>query len=248
MPAPFKVLVKIWPLVVSDERLKTLRAHLSADEQARLSGMRLATIARSFVITRGMTREVLALACQCRPGDVAFVTGPRGKPSMVHPACAPSFNLSHSAGFCALAISQGAALPNHRLGIDIEEIRTVGRDIARAYFTQREADWLETLNGDDRQRAFVKCWVLKEAYLKATGEGLAGGLDALELSLGTNAVIEAVALARSGTDSSQWRFASFDVSKTVVGSVAAMANGAPLDIEVTTLDPDQPVGSYSSAV
>ena len=97
--------------------------------------MRVASIARSFVITKGMTREVLALACACRPGDIAFAAGPRGKPSIVHPVHAPSFNLSHSAGFCALAISEGGALPEHRLGVDIEEIRTIERDIARAYFT-----------------------------------------------------------------------------------------------------------------
>lgn len=253
MPASCKILVKIWPLVVSDERLNALRAHLSPDEQARLSSMRVASIARSFVIAKGMAREVLALACQCRPGEVAFATGARGKPRIVNPANAPSFNLSHSAGFCVLAISVGRQLPDFRLGVDIEEIRPIERDIARAYFTQREADWLEALDDDVRQRAFTKCWVLKEAYLKATGDGLAGGLDALELALGAGSAIEPVGLrggglGQSGADLSQWRFASFDVSRTVVGSVAAKTNGIPLDIEIANLDPDPPAGEQSLVV
>ena len=96
--------------------------------------------------------------------------------------------------------------------------------------------------------AFTKCWVLKEAYLKATGEGLAGGLDALELAPGTDSTIEAVALGRAGAGLSQWRFASFDVTKTIVGSVAVMTDGKPLDIEIAHLDPNQPAGGPSSTV
>jgi 4'-phosphopantetheinyl transferase len=253
MPASCKILVKIWPLVVSDERLNALRAHLSLDEQARLSSMRVASIARSFVIARGMARELLALECQRRPVEIAFAAGPRGKPQIAQLADAPSFNLSHSAGFCALAVSAGRPLPNHRLGVDIEEIRAVERDIARAYFTRREADWLQAVDDDVRHRAFTKCWVLKEAYLKATGDGLAGGLDALELALEAGSAIEPVglrgrALGQSGADLSQWRFASFDVSSTIVGSVAAMTNGSPLDIEIANLDPEQPAGEQSLVV
>ena len=67
------------------------------------------------------------------------------------------------------------------LGIDIEfpgRTRDVA-GIAERYFSAAEADWLATQPAD----GFYWLWVLKEAWLKATGAGIAGGLDKLRCTV-----------------------------------------------------------------
>lgn len=83
----------------------------------------------------------------------------------------PELSVAHSRGVvvCALA-------PSGRIGIDVE-LPAPGRaieGIAERYFTADETRWV-----GQRPERFHSLWVLKEAYLKALGVGLAGGLDAL---------------------------------------------------------------------
>lgn len=76
------------------------------------------------------------------------------------------FNLSHSAGRIVCAISDQA------IGIDIQQETARSLSIADRFFHPKEASFLSTLDEDARQTAFYRLWVLKEAYLKATGDGL----------------------------------------------------------------------------
>jgi phosphopantetheinyl transferase len=94
--------------------------------------------------------------------------GANGKPECVG---GPEFSVAHSRGtvLCALA-------PAGRIGIDVEG-PAPGRGfnaIAERYFSVDERRWI----GAEAER-FYMLWVLKEAYLKALGVGLTGGLRAL---------------------------------------------------------------------
>lgn len=85
----------------------------------------------------------------------------------------PGVSISHSKGVIACA----AAL-NGDVGVDIE-FTDSGRDtrrIAAEYFSPTENDWL---NSQPRNR-FYMLWVLKEAWLKAVGTGIAGGIGHLQ--------------------------------------------------------------------
>ena len=48
--------------------------------------------------------------------------------------------------------------------------------VAERYFSAAEAAQLRALTSDAQPRRFLQLWTLKEAYLKAIGTGLAGGL------------------------------------------------------------------------
>jgi 4'-phosphopantetheinyl transferase len=63
---------------------------------------------------------------------------------------------------------------DHAIGADIEAIRDVrsGADLARRIFAPGEIEVLEALEGEGWRRAFFRCWTLKEAWLKARGDGL----------------------------------------------------------------------------
>jgi 4'-phosphopantetheinyl transferase len=85
------------------------------------------------------------------------------------------FSISHSGGLALIALARG-----RRVGADIERVRqrTDVLAIARGSLSARERETIESWGTDARRReAFFRCWTRKEAYLKALGVGLAGGLD-----------------------------------------------------------------------
>ena len=95
---------------------------------------------------------------------------PEGKPECV---AGPAISLSHSGEIVVCAVASGGSI-----GVDVEmrKARTPTVTLAAHYFSAFEASWVE----GDPDRRFHMLWVLKEAYLKALGVGLAGGLDSLE--------------------------------------------------------------------
>jgi phosphopantetheinyl transferase len=85
----------------------------------------------------------------------------------------PAISVSHDGPCIAVAIGSRGDV-----GVDLQhvEARRHTADIARRHFSQAENAWLD----DAGPEAFYMLWVLKEAYLKARGTGLAGGLDSLD--------------------------------------------------------------------
>jgi 4'-phosphopantetheinyl transferase len=121
-------------------------------------------------------RALLRFALERRTGRPALAhrlrMGANGKPEC---ADGPPFSVSHSGKLvvCALA-------PRGRIGVDVELPRRPRdvRSIAARYFSAEESRWVGA-----EPRRFFMLWVLKEAYLKALGVGLSGGLDALRCSI-----------------------------------------------------------------
>ena len=225
------VAVTIWPLAVSPPRLAALHAMLSSDEQTRVAKMRMQAVAQEFIASRGVARELLATRCGCAPADVVFSAGANGKPYLQHPRSGITFSLAHSGGFCALAIGSVASL-----GVDIEAVRPDVGDLAESIFGLREAAQFAAIPQTAQMEAFFRAWVLKEAYLKATGEGLAGGLQSLELDLAAVSDIRPVAIRGIGAALALWQFHGFDVDDAIVGAVAIDAGGAAVEIEVRHTD------------
>jgi 4'-phosphopantetheinyl transferase len=95
---------------------------------------------------------------------------PEGKPEW---GAGPTIRPSHSGEIVVCAVAGGGAI-----GVDVEirKARTSATTVAARYFSRFEAQWIEA----DPDRRFPMLWVLKEAYLKALGVGLAGGLSSLE--------------------------------------------------------------------
>ena len=225
------VTIVIWLLAVSDARLDALRDLLSPDEKARADRMRIKSVARDFIASRGIARELLARECGCEPHFVAFRTGKHGKPYLEHPLPPLAFNLSHSGGYCALAFGDVS-----RLGVDIEAVRPTVDKLAKNVFTPREVAQYETLDEANKMRAFFRGWVAKEAYLKATGEGLAGGLKSFELHLTTGPEIKAMSLRGDVAELPKWQFRGFDVLDTIVGAIAIQTENPTIQIGIRFLE------------
>ncbi len=137
---------------------------------------------------RALQRAVLSrYVPRIAPRDWRFVRGESGRPSLAPPFDAEglNFNLAHTPGLVVMAVGRVA-----HIGIDVEALdKRVPMPVARRYFSEREVAALDALAPEDQPRRFLRLWTLKEAYLKAVGEGLAGGLDSMTFTLDDDADI-----------------------------------------------------------
>src|SRR5438105_807815 len=129
--------VHVWHLLaeqVHDPRVHhALEELLSPDERRRMERFAHPRDRTLFLLSRGLMRSVLAayLGCGCR--DMTFTSNPFGKPILGGPA-AMHFNLSHSRGAIALAVS------GRDVGVDVEERerRVDFLGLAQRYFAATE--------------------------------------------------------------------------------------------------------------
>lgn len=147
-----------------------IAAALTAEDRARAAAMLRPSDRRRRLIFRAALRIALAERIGAAPRRLRFALGPHGKPRLDPPRADLSFNLSHAEDLCLIAIGDGAPL-----GVDLERR---DRPIDPARFMARwlgpeERAALAALPEAARAEACLRAWTAKEAYLKATGEGLA---------------------------------------------------------------------------
>lgn len=124
---------------------------------------------QQYVASRAMLRALLAEHTGAPAASFDLSADERGKPLCVD---GPAVSISHGGDFVACAVMDAGDV-----GIDIEfpgRPRNIS-GIAQRYFSPGEAEWLAAQSPD----RFYMLWVLKEAWLKAKGTGIAGGLDKL---------------------------------------------------------------------
>jgi len=143
---------------------------LSAAERCRADRFLRADDRRTFVAAHALKRLAIAAAVGTAPARLEFAVAPGGKPVLTAPATACAFNLSHTEGCVALAIS------NRAVGVDVENTRGIAVDRALAETALGPAAAAELgpdPSTDDWRLAFFVAWTAREAILKAEGTGLA---------------------------------------------------------------------------
>lgn len=188
-PAGLSGETRIWHAhlaAISAGELADLESLLDPAERTRAARFRFERDRRHFVAARGILRHLLGEALGVRAQDVLFCYGRNGKPALAtgsEPAL--RFNLSHSGGHAMFALTHGG-----EIGIDLETAgRLAGRDdelvglAARVLTTRELAVWRKLPDAAARQAAFLRAWTRKEAYGKATGEGVFDGLTRIEVAL-----------------------------------------------------------------
>jgi 4'-phosphopantetheinyl transferase len=150
-----------------------LYQYLSPDELSRSERFHLDTHRQSYLSARGWLRKILSLYLDLEPQEIRFTCGQFGKPGIDNnnKKYCIEFNLSHSGGLALYGVAIAAAI-----GIDVEAARpaTDYLALAQRWFSRAEAMALASLPPDQLQAGFLQIWTTKEAYLKATGEGLQG--------------------------------------------------------------------------
>jgi 4'-phosphopantetheinyl transferase len=176
--------VHVWRTVldVPEAQVRSLWYTLTADECQRAERYVFAKDRTHFVVARGLLRMLLGRYLGQDPPQLRFIYGPHGKPALATDLDGGTlrFNVSHSHGLALYAITRGRTV-----GVDVERIRpeVAQERIAERFFSPREVTLLRALPAPLQAAAFFACWTRKEAYIKATGEGLALPLDQFDVSL-----------------------------------------------------------------
>jgi len=153
---------------------------LSSDEAKRASRFHFPADRQRYVAARALLRTILAGYLEIDPKRVSFAYSQKEKPSLgpAHVGNEVTFNISHSGGIALLAFAR-----KREIGIDVEQIRNDFdvEAIARRFFSAHEQEQLAALPKEKRFDSFFRCWTRKEAYIKATGDGLSLSLHQFDV-------------------------------------------------------------------
>jgi 4'-phosphopantetheinyl transferase len=163
--------VQVWVagLDVADARYQELLRTLAPEEHRRAEDLP-ASVARKFIVARGILRDLLAGFTGTPPQKLRFQYGDAGKPSLADHDI--NFNVSHSADLGLFAFA-----PDRPVGVDVENERPVRRllDVAQRFMSEEEVRLLAATSPEDRDATFLRSWVTREARLKAQGKGVWSG-------------------------------------------------------------------------
>jgi 4'-phosphopantetheinyl transferase len=195
----------LFGLLTNDEANCALRFHFQRD-------------ANRFIIVRGVLRLLLSTYLQIPPEQVRFRYGTHGRPFLASDQNDSflDFNVSHSNGLALLAFTRGRAI-----GIDLEYVRQdiAHEQVADYFFSQQEIASLKSLPQSLRPVAFFNCWTRKEAFIKATGEGLSRPLNQFSMSLIPGDIAKLLAIQGEPDDLVKWFVHSLDPGPGYTGAI-----------------------------
>jgi 4'-phosphopantetheinyl transferase len=217
--APSASEVHVWcatPAALS-QHLSSFHSLISVAERDRADKFRFAADREGYIIRHGILRIILSRYLELEPTRIEFVHGYAGKPALKADRVPLFFNDSHSRELALFAFTGGCPI-----GVDIECVRPIPEfeSIASHYFSPREVQRMRTLSSDKKMTAFYSCWTGKEAYLKATGEGIGKSLDKVEITLDED--LRAIALHVPGNPQSpsEWKVRAFSPAPGYLAAIA----------------------------
>lgn len=170
--------IHIWhvDLQLTDNDFHQLQDNLNSEEIQRLQRYTHQRAQQQFLATRGRLKQLLAGYIGITPSEIHFETGQYGKPRLAGTTIDDGlvFNVSHSGVMALMAIST-----NRALGVDIERIHSRHnlQGMAQRCFSNQELSSWNQLEKYYKANQFYEYWCAKEAFLKATGRGLALGMN-----------------------------------------------------------------------
>lgn len=149
---------------------------LDAGERVRAERFRMSADRDAFVAAHALLRATLSELTGRATDEWRFVLGPHGKPALAPGLPQLQFNISHTRGWVACAVA------NDPVGVDVERIDREAGEVAEV-FSPREIRHLRGCAPEAFASELTRLWTLKEAFIKATGEGLHRPLDSFSFCL-----------------------------------------------------------------
>ena len=175
--------VHLWKqhLKVSDLEVNKCFEILSQEEKIKAKKFCFEKHQRRFIVARGTLKKILGRYLNIPASTIEFTYSSRGKPRLTNELGGNElqFNLSHSHELAIYGVTC-----NPVIGVDLEYIRPMSeaKKLAKRFFCSQEYNHISLLTSPDLEKTFLKFWTAKEAYLKATGRGISGGLAQVEVS------------------------------------------------------------------
>jgi 4'-phosphopantetheinyl transferase len=167
-----------------DQQLSTVQELfelLSAEEKARTSVLHDDLIRNRAIVRLARRRQLLSEILDVDAGDVGIHTRPNGKPFVLaRDGQTLEISSSNSRGHGVLAVTK-----NQSIGVDIESLTQIPDSPQFASWISNDSELAEirTLSPLLQRRTLLRMWTRKEAYLKATGEGLRSDLRSIEVPM-----------------------------------------------------------------
>jgi 4'-phosphopantetheinyl transferase len=212
--------VHVWAarLDLPSEALVRFTGLLSQEEHARAARFRFERHRNRFVAARGVLRSILATHLDSAPDELQFEYGPNGKPVLIGLAQSGLFfNLAHSENLALIAVTRLGPI-----GVDVEYVRPMADadELVARFFSARENVRFETLPANQKDTAFFNLWTRKEAWLKATGEGIGHLLNRVEVTFVPGEPAQLLALPEKPGLSWDWILRELTPAKGFVGALA----------------------------
>jgi 4'-phosphopantetheinyl transferase len=213
--------IHVWSAVLSDfeSELPRFQAMLSSAERTKAERFRFSKDRNHYVIRHGILRVILGRYLEQRPAEIDFSYGRFGKPEIKGDLVngGPTFNHSHSGDLALYAVTRACPI-----GLDVEYVRPIPHfeEIASQFFSHREAKMMMALSTDCRLEGFFACWTRKEAFLKATGDGIGEGLAKVEVTLTPWEEPRILRITGESQARPEWQLRSFSPAPGYLAAVA----------------------------
>lgn len=178
--------IDTWLLPISDWTHQDLSEAiieelLSTDELKRFNRFRPISKKDEFVASRLLLRHLLHRYTQCDIKKTEAIPDEMGRPFWVEDGKPIDlfFSLSHTRNMICCTVSR-----TREIGCDIESLqpRKYERDLTERVFSKKEIQHYQNLPEHARSEFFYRSWTLKEAFIKAVGQGLRVPLTSLSFT------------------------------------------------------------------
>ncbi|MGZ5222394.1 MAG: 4'-phosphopantetheinyl transferase family protein [Chitinophagaceae bacterium] len=184
-------------------------------EKARAGAIKNILLRNHYIETQGRLRNLLAQILNESAEKLRIKTTEYGKPYLIdNPELV--FNLSHSVNMLAITVSW-----NCQLGVDIECYKPRANLFAliNKCFADEEVAYWSNLPEDKKTLEFYRFWTRKEAFVKATGRGIALGLNSCVINPENPA--EFLRVPINCGQASTWRVWDFDLRQGLCAAVVS---------------------------
>ncbi|HYG91406.1 MAG TPA: 4'-phosphopantetheinyl transferase superfamily protein [Azospirillum sp.] len=180
---------------------------------------------RLFAAAHALLRTTLSRYAAVDPRAWRFTAGEHGRPELAGPETGLTFNLTHTEGLAACAVTRGIAV-----GIDAERADRHANleGMARFAFAESERAQFDAAPPERRGAVFFGIWTLKEAYIKARGLGLALPLKSFAVT------VDPPRIAPAPDDTTEWHA---ELIQPTDEHVLAVAAGRAVQIEYFSPSP-----------
>jgi 4'-phosphopantetheinyl transferase len=211
-------------LALPTEKIEELALILSTDEQIRANKFRFPKHRNRFIVARATLRKILGNYLQIDPKELLFKYSSRGKPELDNNESEQQiqFNLSHSEDLALYGFTYEL-----QIGVDLEYLRSICdvEKIAQRFFSSREYNIINnSISDQEKQKLFLQIWTGKEAYLKATGEGLGNSLDGISIEIIKDEGVRLSSIKDDAQLAARWKLYSFIPEPNYLASLAVEAN------------------------
>jgi len=156
----FEVIILTNTNTLCDTAFAERLAAASAEKQREIHRLIAKQDKRNRFLGGVLARNELSRVTGIDKHALQFATNENGKPYLANMPHV-HYNLSHSGEYVAFALS------DEPVGIDVEVIRPINKNIAKRFFTQNERDHISNC-----PYRFFEVWTKKESHIKREGSTL----------------------------------------------------------------------------